>query len=104
MMRGDGRIFQRGNRWWVGYYAPDREAPGRMKEYRESAGKTEADARRLLRDRRREVAVHKTGLRQFQGPRQERILVEELLSNLERDHEILRPKGLPQLKSHLKHV
>jgi integrase len=103
-MRGEGRIFQRGNRWWIAYYAPDPNDPGRMREHRESAGKTEADAKRLLRDRRREVAVHRSGLRQFQGPRQERFLVEELLTGLERQHEILGRKGLPQLRSHLKHV
>jgi integrase len=75
-----------------------------MKEYRESAGGAEADAKRLLRDRRREVVVHRSGLRQFQGPRQERVLVEELLKGLEREHEILGRKGLPQLRSHLKHI
>jgi integrase len=103
-MRGDGRIFQRGTRWWISYYGPDPDNPRRMKEYREPAGKTDADAKRMLRDRRREVTVHRSGLRQFQGPRQERVLVEELLKGLERQHEILGRKGLPQLKSHLKHV
>ena len=88
-MRGDGRIFRRGTRWWISYYGPDQNDPGRMKEYRESAGEAEADAKRLLRDRRREVVVHRSGLRQFQGPRQERVLVEELLKGLEREHEIL---------------
>src|SRR5688572_22437397 len=69
-MRGDGRVFQRGNRWWIAYYAPQN---GRSVEHREPGGKTEAEARRLLRQRLCEVAVHQTGLRPFQGPRQERM-------------------------------
>jgi integrase len=75
-----------------------------MKEHRESAGKTEGKARKLLRLRLRERAVHESGLRPFQGPHQERITVEELLENLERDWEIRGRKGIPQLRSHLKHV
>jgi integrase len=40
----------------------------------------------------------------FQGPRQERITVEELLRSLERDYEIRGRKSLPQLKAHLRHI
>jgi hypothetical protein len=54
-MRGDGRVYQRGARWWIAYYAPQN---GRSVEHREPGGKTEAEARRLLRQRLREVAVH----------------------------------------------
>jgi hypothetical protein len=37
-MRGDGRVFQRGSRWWIAYYAPQN---GRSVEHREPGGKTE---------------------------------------------------------------
>lgn len=100
-MRGDGRIFKRGEKCWISYYAPEN---GRSVEHREPGGKTEAEARKLLRQRLRELAVHKSGLRPFQGPKQERTTVEELLRTLERDYEIRGRKGLPQLRSHLKHI
>src|SRR5206468_12840587 len=67
-------------------------------------GKTEAEARRSLRMRLQEVAVHRSGLRPFQGPRQERVMVEDLLIALEADYEMCGRKSLPQLRSHLKHV
>jgi integrase len=100
-MRGDGRIFQRGGKFWISYYAPEN---GKSVEHREPGGKTEAEARKLLRQRLREVAVHKSGLRPFQGPKQERTTVDELLQSLEREYEVHSRKGLPQLRSHLKHI
>jgi integrase len=100
-MRGDGRIFERGGRWWIAYYAP-RE--GRRVEHREPAGRTETEARRLLRHRQRELAVHTAGFRLFQGPQHERVTLEELLQALEKDLEIRGRRSLPQAKSHLKHV
>ena len=80
-MRGDGRTLKRGNKWWIFYYAPEN---GKSKEQREPGGSTEAEAR-LLRPRLREIAVHRSGLRPFQGPRQERVTVDELLQQLEKD-------------------
>jgi integrase len=100
-MRGDGRIFQRGDKFWISYYAPQ---DGRSMEHREPGGKTEGEARKLLRQRLREIAVHKSGLRPFQGPKQERTTVDELLQALERDWQIQERKGLPQLRSHMKHI
>ncbi len=72
-MRSHGRIFQRGQRWWVAYntYDPNLE---RNREYRESAGREAADAKRLLRQRLGEIYGDK-----FSGPEAERILVGELL-------------------------
>ena len=43
-MHGDGRIYKRGNRYWIEYYAN-----GEQK--RESGGKTEPEARRKLKQR-----------------------------------------------------
>jgi integrase len=101
-MRGHGRIFRRGNKFWIAYYAPGPD--GRSHEQREPAGSTEAEARKLLRQRLREVAAHTLGLRPFMGPRQERITVEELLRNYEQDCEVRGVKGLKPTHSHLKHV
>jgi integrase len=100
-MKGDGRVFQRGSRWWIAYYAPQ---GGRSVEQREPGGKTEAEAKRLLKQRLREIAVHKTGLRPFQGPQQEKVTVEELLQAVEQDYHIHGRKSLPQLRAHLRHV
>ena len=109
--RGMGRIFPRGSRWWIAYYAPCQgrtarclTACGCVHEMREPAGATDADAKKLLKIRLQALAVHRTGLRQFQGPRQEKITVSELLDSPERDHEIRGRRGLPQLRSHLKHI
>ena len=99
--RGYGRIFQRGNRYWIAYYAPQN---GRSVEHREPGGATEKEARKKLKNRLEEVGAHRRlGIR-FQGPRQERVTVEELLQNLERDYTIHGRKSLPQLRSHLRHV
>src|SRR5207244_634699 len=74
------------------------------REIREVGGDTEQQARKLLRARLRELAIHRAGLRRFQGPRGERVTLEEILSNLERDYQVRGRRSLPQLKSHLKHV
>src|SRR5262245_12940704 len=103
-MRGDGRVFTRGKIFWISYYAPDPDQPGQRKEFREPGGRKPEEARRLLKQRRQEVAVHDTGLRPFQGPKQERVTVEEILDAVERDYEIHGRRSLPQLKSHLRHV
>jgi integrase len=91
----------RGKKFWISYYAPKN---GKSVEHRESAGKTEAEARKLLKARLQEIAVHRVGVRTFQGPRADRVTVEELLTPLERDYEIQGRKSLPQLRSHLRHI
>ncbi len=99
--RGYGRVFQRGKRFWIAYYAPEN---GRSVEHREPGGETEKEARKKLKSRLEEVGAHRRlGIR-FQGPRQERVTVEELLKNLERDYSIHGRKSLSQLRSHLQHI
>lgn len=68
--RGDGRVYPRGSRWWIEYWY-------RGKQFRESAGRSEAEARRRLRARLREIHGDR-----FVGPQQERVAVEELLDSL----------------------
>ena len=99
--RGSGRIFQRGTRWWIAYYV---QRDGRSVEVRESAGTTEVDARRALKRRQDELSAHRIGARRFQGPRQERITVRQLLDELERHYELLNLSSLQRLRSHLKHI
>jgi integrase len=112
-VRGDGRVFRRGAALWIAYYAPK---DGRSVEHREPAlisdtagalprpARTEAEARRLLKLRLREVAVHKAGVRPFQGPTQERVAFEDLLKALERDYEVRKLRSLDSLRYHLAHV
>ncbi|HQR65849.1 MAG TPA: site-specific integrase [Thermoanaerobaculia bacterium] len=99
--RGEGRIFRRWNRYWIGYYA---RKDGRSVEIRESAGKTEAEAARLLRRRLTEVAAHQEGLARFRGPAEERVLVTDLLSLVEKDYKVRKLSSLPQLLSRISHL
>lgn len=101
-MRGDGRVFPRGKKFWIAYYAPGPD--GRSHEQRELGGDTEKEAQKRLRQRLREIGAHALGLRKFTGPRQERVMVEELLRSYERDCAIRGLKGLKQIRSHLKHI
>lgn len=102
-MRGDGRVFQRGPRWWISYYALDRDT-GKRKEIRESGGATEKEAGKLLQQRRDEVATAKSVGRPFLGPVAERVTVNELLKALENYYVTKGKKSLPQLKSRIKRI
>ena len=100
-MRGYGRVFTRGKRWWIAYYV---RQGGRSVEVRESAGDTQAKAGQVLRQWVREVGAHDLGLRSFRGPQQERVIVEALLRGVERDYQIQKRRSLPQFRSHLRHI
>jgi integrase len=92
-MRGEGRIFQRGRMWWIAYYGP---GDGGTKEIRESSGaESLSAARKLLRERLREVANHRTGVRAFTGPSAEKISVNDLIDSLESDR---RRRGVKSLR------
>ena len=93
-MRGEGRVFRRGRRWWIAYWGfrPN----GDTGEVRESGGDTEDEAKDLLRRRLREVANHRDGIRKFRGPHQERVTVSELLDNLVADYRQREIKSLRQ--------
>ncbi|NOU08627.1 MAG: site-specific integrase [Nitrospira sp.] len=99
--RGQGRIFLRGRIFWIAYYAPKN---GRMVEVRESVGTSEAAAQKQLDERLHEVKNHKKGIKAFVGPRQEKVTVEELLKDLERDYTIHNRSSWRRLKSHLTHI
>ena len=99
--RGVGRIFPRGGKWWIAYYV---KQEGRSVEVRESAGTTEADARRALKGRQDQLGAERIGARRFQGPDQERVTVWHLLESLERDYALRGMASLPQLHAHQKHI
>jgi integrase len=91
-MRGDGRVYKRGNRWWVEYWV-------RGKQFREPGGANDREARRKLKDRMKEIHGDR-----FVGPKMDRLTVVELLDNLELHQETKGAKAIPSLKSHLKPV
>jgi len=102
-------VFRRGARLWVSYYAPGDD--GHMKQIREAATRqdgtsahTPKEAAKFREGRLEEVAIHRRGVRQFQGPRAERLLFTELLDGYERDAEIHARKSLPQIRSRVKRL
>lgn len=98
-MRGDGRIYKRGAILWIAYYGPDGQ------EVRESSGTdNEGKAERLLRKRVREVANHRSGIRAFEGPAQQRLTVADLLDSLEADYRRREIKSLYSTLNHAKPV
>lgn len=93
-MWGDGRIFQRkgSKRWWIAYYVNG-------KELRESAGKTPAEAKRLLRKRQKEILGE-----QFIGPSEKQLTANDLLDGLLTHLAMKGAKSLVQIRSHLKPI
>lgn len=92
-MRGMGRIFKRGEIFWIAY-------SHRAKEYRESSGSTrESQARRLLKNRLGEIQGNK-----FVGPSQERLLFSELLDGLLLDYRNNGRKSLATIEFRLKAI
>lgn len=90
-MRGEGRIFKRGTVWWIAYNRGGQE-------FRESSeSEKPSAAKKLLRERQGEIHSGK-----FVGPIQERVLLAELLDDLERDYKLNGRRNLPTLKCHVK--
>jgi integrase len=78
-MKGNGRIFQRGNVQWIAYYL-------RGREYRESAKTDDLEkAKRFLKHRVKEVSADQIGAKTFVTPQMQRATVGELLDSLTRD-------------------
>ncbi len=101
-MRGEGRLFKRGSRWWIAFWGPQN---GKWCEIRESTrSDKEADARKMLKQRLREIANHRDGIRSFQGPKQSRLTVGNLLDSLEADYRRRAIKSLRTALIHMKPV
>jgi hypothetical protein len=74
-MRGIGRVFRRGNIYWIEYWH-------RGKQYRESSKSTkESEARKLLKQRLGEM-----GLRNLLGPIEERVTFDDLAVDYLQDY------------------
>ena len=82
---GMGRIFQRGQTFWIAYYRHGRE-------HRESTHSVnENDATKLLKKRFGEIAS-----RRFVGPQEERVMFEDLVKGIERDYTL---RGLRSMRA-----
>lgn len=93
-MRGNGRIFLRGQIWWAAYYL-------RGTEYRQSTGETDENrAGKFLQRKLKEVGADQIGAQTFTTPKASRLTVHDLLESLKKDFE-LRGKLSPQNKSGL---
>src|SRR5258707_1253725 len=94
-MRGDGRIYKRGNTYWICYYL-------RGQQFRESAETSdEKQAGKFLKARLREVGADLLGARVFTTPKACKLTVGELLDALKAKYE-LEGKASRQNLSHLK--
>lgn len=99
-MRGDGRVFQRGTRWWIAYYV---KQAGRSLEQREPGGTTEKEALKKLKQRRKELGAQDLGVWHFTGPESERVTIEELLCSLE-EHYRIEGREQKRTASHMRHL
>jgi integrase len=81
--RGDGRVFQRGQIWWVQFYVDGRQ-------HRESAKTTDREkAEKYLRSRLKEVHAHELDAsRPFVTRRDKRRTIADLMDALKTDFEI----------------
>lgn len=97
-MRGDGRVFKRGERFWIAYYV---KKAGRSVEIREPGGTTEKQAMKKLKQRLKELGAQDLGLFTFTGPESERVTVDGLLSSLE-EHYRINGKEQKRAASHMR--
>ncbi len=88
-MKGGGRVFQRGRRWWLAVYF-------RGEEIRKSAGRTREAAREKLKATRAELAGEDS------WPRENTVTVTDLLDSYETDLERRKRKSLTPFRSHAK--
>lgn len=91
-MKGDGRVYQRGARWWIEYWV-------RGKQFRETGGKTEKEAGKTLKARLKEIYGGR-----FIGPKEEKVTVDQLLNNLTLHLETKGARSVRAYKYHIKPV
>lgn len=92
-MRGLGRMFKRGDIYWIAYSF-------RGREHRESCkSDREADARRLLRKRLGEI-----GRGKLVGPIEERVTFEDLATDYLQDHALKGPRASRWAKARVAHL
>ncbi len=85
--RGQGRVFRRGELWWIAF-------SHRGREYRESSkSPNRTDATKLLRRRLGEL-----GIGRFVGPSAERVTIGDLLDLVEADYELKQRRSLKRVR------
>jgi integrase len=102
-MRGDGRIFQRGERWWVAYFVRGAEvrepAKVALKDGILRPAETAQEARRFLKARRREIEGGR-----FIGLEEERLTVADLFVDLLSRADAKGLRSVAKVKSHAKAI
>ena len=88
--RGEGWVYPRGNRWWIGYYHQGEDK-------REAGGKTPEEAEKKLKRRLKQIAE-----RTFVGAANERALVSKLLDELLLNLETAGARSLRTYRSYAK--
>jgi|HubBroStandDraft_6_1064221.scaffolds.fasta_scaffold152022_4 hypothetical protein len=95
MARGQGRVFLRGETFWLAYFV-------RGTEHRESAKTSDPkEAARKLKARMDEVGADRIGAKKFVSPKQSRVTVGELVEALKAKFELdgkLSPQNVSELK------
>ena len=92
-MRGLGRVFKRGEIFWISYCH-------RGREYRETTrSNRESDARRLLKKRLGEI-----GRGKLVGPTEERVTFEDIASDYLRDHTLKGGRSIRQANPRVAHL
>jgi hypothetical protein len=92
-MRGMGRVYLRGNVWWVQYYFNGRK-------HRESTGPPNLpDAMRLLRSRLEEI-----GRGRLVGPAIEKTTFDDLAELLLTDYRINRKRSITRIEDSVEHL
>ena len=85
--RGQGRVFRRGEIWWIAF-------SHRGREYRESSRSAHrSQALKLLRQRLGEL-----GIGRFVGPAAERVTVADLLDLVEADYELKQRRSVKRVR------
>lgn len=109
-MKGDGRIFKRAgsSSLWISYCHRGKEIRESVDKYLRANGvarpATDNDALKLLKLRLKHIGAESLGLKPFVGPRQDRVLVNELLDALEADLKLRQVRSLRGIQSHLKQI
>lgn len=98
---GDGRVYLRGSRFWIAYYAPVR---GRTVQVRERGGQTETEARKLLARRLADVRLHREGRSHFAGPDAARMTVRKAIEAYLDDAETRGVRSLVSMHAHSRPV
>lgn len=92
-LRGMGRVFQRGQVYWIGYYF-------RGKEYRESSLSTNiGDAKKLLKKRLGEM-----GRGKLVGPSEEKVTFGEIAEMLRQDYKVNARKAAKAITYPIRHL